>query len=262
MEIRQSNGTEYFLHADGLGSIVATTDINGNVVERIEYESYGQPVFLDERGASPVVEEQSFTGSPFAFTGQPYDNETGLYFYRARYYDPLIGIFLQEDHLFAVNLYLYAQNNPLAFRDPSGQQAYIAPILGAAAGAYTAYISGGNAYIGFVAGAAFGLAPELPIGYVAFNAIAGGIGSIAEQELQNYSGGYPYSNIDFNQVGMETLQGGIAGSFGKFFGLIQAAPAVQAAVSASINALLQAFYANSENPQGRGQHVKNICLLK
>ncbi len=124
LEIRQASGAEYFLHADGLGSIVAATDINGNVVERIEYESYGQPVFLDERGASPVVESQSLTGSPFAFTGQPYDNETGLYDYRARYYDPVVGRFTQQDPLGlrggGINLYAYATNQPLRYRDPMG----------------------------------------------------------------------------------------------------------------------------------------------
>ncbi len=140
LEIRQANGTEYFLHADGLGSIVAATDINGNLVEKIEYESYGQPVFLDERGPSPVVESQSFTQSPFAFTGREWDEEINKYFDRMRYYDPITGFFLSQDPFGTQvdpNQYRYALNNPVRFTDPSGEIVPIlAPILiGAGAGA-------------------------------------------------------------------------------------------------------------------------------
>ena len=127
LEIRQGNGTEYFLHADGLGSIVAATDINGNLVEKIEYESYGQPIFLDVRGPSPVVESQSFTGSPFAFTGQPYDPETGMYDYRAREYDPNSGRYDQEDPMSGfigspstLDQYVYVENDPANLVDPAG----------------------------------------------------------------------------------------------------------------------------------------------
>ncbi len=123
LEIRQGNGTEYFLHADGLGSIVAATDINGNLVEKIEYESYGQPVFLDVRGPSPVIESQSFTQSPFAFTGREWDEETGLYDNRARYYDPQSGRFTTQDPLSifgGINYYQYALNIPTKFTDPLG----------------------------------------------------------------------------------------------------------------------------------------------
>ncbi|MHB2026142.1 MAG: RHS repeat domain-containing protein, partial [Elusimicrobiota bacterium] len=98
LEIRQgSSGPDYYFHADGLGSIVAVTDGTGNVVERIQYESYGEPVFLDERGSSPMVENASFTGSPYAFTSREWDH--GLYFYRTRYYDPITGRFLEADPL-------------------------------------------------------------------------------------------------------------------------------------------------------------------
>ncbi len=123
LEIRQANGTEYFLHADGLGSIVAATDINGNLVERTEYESYGQPVFLDLRGASPVIESQSFTGSPYAFTSREWDGESRLYFYRARYYDPLAGRFIQQDPLGligGIDFYTYVTGNPVIGHDPLG----------------------------------------------------------------------------------------------------------------------------------------------
>jgi len=124
LEIRQgASGPEYFLHADGLGSIVAVTDGTGNVVERMQYEAYGQPVFLDERGSSPAVESQSFTGSPYAFTGREWDQESGLYYLRARNYDPLTGIFIQQDPigiLGELNFYAYGDESPLNYGDPTG----------------------------------------------------------------------------------------------------------------------------------------------
>ncbi|HVA65617.1 MAG TPA: RHS repeat-associated core domain-containing protein, partial [Elusimicrobiota bacterium] len=124
LEIRQgASGPEYFLHADGLGSIVAVTDGTGNVVERIQYEAYGQPVFLDERGSSPAVESQSFTGSPYAFTGREWDQESGMYFYRQRYSDTLTGRYLQQDPLSlrtGANAYAYVEDNPVNFVDPNG----------------------------------------------------------------------------------------------------------------------------------------------
>ena len=58
------------------------------------------------------------------FTGREYDSETGLYFYRARYYDPAIGRFISEDPIGFeggdLNLYAYVRNNPVIYKDPHG----------------------------------------------------------------------------------------------------------------------------------------------
>jgi len=58
------------------------------------------------------------------FTGREWDKETGLYYYRARYYDPMEGRFISKDPISSaggdVNLYGYVQNNPVSFRDPLG----------------------------------------------------------------------------------------------------------------------------------------------
>jgi RHS repeat-associated protein len=63
-----------------------------------------------------------------AFSGREWDPEIGLYYYRARYYDPKIGRFISEDPIgFAggVNLYSYVDNNPVLAGDPSGLSAYL-----------------------------------------------------------------------------------------------------------------------------------------
>ncbi|MCX5797520.1 MAG: DUF4329 domain-containing protein [Elusimicrobia bacterium] len=122
--MRKSDGTEYFIHGDALASVVAHTDANGALIERVEYEAYGKPTFVDVRGP-PVTSTASLTGSPFAFTGRMWEAETNLYDYRHRQtYDPQAGRFGQEDPIgFAgndVNLYSYLRNRPLLFRDPLG----------------------------------------------------------------------------------------------------------------------------------------------
>ncbi|MBI4354931.1 MAG: hypothetical protein HY597_00590, partial [Candidatus Omnitrophica bacterium] len=92
-----------FYHTDGLGSSVALTNSTGAVVERYRYTTFGQPTIL---GPGPdglmdtpddVTRSCSAYGNPYLFTGREYDCESGLYYYRARYYDPKTGTFVQED---------------------------------------------------------------------------------------------------------------------------------------------------------------------
>ncbi|WP_083761159.1 RHS repeat-associated core domain-containing protein [Pelobacter propionicus] len=108
-----SDHRSWYYHADGLGSIVALTDRHGTVVQEYNYDSFGNP---DQRGEN--------IDQPFSYTGREWDRETGLYYYRARYYDPKIGRFIQKDPIsFAggdVNLYAYVLNNPINRLDPFG----------------------------------------------------------------------------------------------------------------------------------------------
>jgi RHS repeat-associated protein len=82
----------YYYHFDGLGSVAALTDINGLMVEYYEYDVYGAPTIRDLNGT--ILDTSQF-GNPYMFTGREYDTETDLYYYRARYYSPTIGRFLQ-----------------------------------------------------------------------------------------------------------------------------------------------------------------------
>jgi RHS repeat-associated protein len=107
------NNAAYYYHFDGLGSVVALSNSNGDSCQSYEYSAYGQVAASDP----------NFLTNPYMFTGRRFDIETGLYYYRARYYNPHIGRFMQTDPVGygdGINWYLYCRNNPLAFVDPSG----------------------------------------------------------------------------------------------------------------------------------------------
>ena len=136
--IIEKGGQSFFYHGDGLGSITELTDTTGTLAQSYTYSSFGKiEIQLD-----PAFVQ------PYTFTGREFDPETGLYFYRARTYDSLIGRFSQEDPTgFAggdLNLYAYVLNNPLNRIDPLGLQAVG---IGAGIGVGTATAIGGVAAI-------------------------------------------------------------------------------------------------------------------
>jgi len=123
-------GQAYYYHENSLGSVEAVTDSTGTPVERYTYDAYGA-VTVDNGTFSVVPPNtwgtpHSAIGNPWMFTGRQLDEETGLYFYRARYYDTVKGRFLQRDPAEAAdstNLYRYVKDNPANLVDPSGLKA-------------------------------------------------------------------------------------------------------------------------------------------
>jgi len=117
-------GETFFYHQNALSSVAALTDNSANVVERSAYDAYGCVTITDGAGnpvsPNPWGMPHSAIGNPHFFTGRQLDEETGLYFYRARYYDCVKGRFLQRDPLWYVNPYEYGSSNPVNRYDPSG----------------------------------------------------------------------------------------------------------------------------------------------
>ncbi len=114
--------TLYYYVADARGSTAQLLDAGGTLVEQYEYDPYGVTSFFAADG-SPISE--TAVGNTVLFTGQRWESETGLYNYRARFYNPEWGRFLSRDPLGfrdSMNLYEYVVSNPINRIDPTGMK--------------------------------------------------------------------------------------------------------------------------------------------
>ena len=145
----------YYYHSDHLGSAQFVTDWRGKQYEHIEYTPYGE-LWIEEVAAG-------LDKLPFRFTGKEMDEETGLYYYGARYLDPKYSRWLSGDPALGdyipsagadtsklagmggvyntvnLHLYHYAGNNPIKYEDPNGR--WINFAIGAAAGFFASVAS-------------------------------------------------------------------------------------------------------------------------
>ena len=114
---RNAEKFQYYYHPDHLGSTSYITDASGEVYQHLEYFAFGET----------FVEEHSNTKrTPYKFNGKELDEETGLYYYGARYYDAQTSIWLAVDPMaekFAGwSPYNYTLNNPINMIDPDGRE--------------------------------------------------------------------------------------------------------------------------------------------
>jgi len=106
------SGTNSYYQQDGFDSVTSLTNSTGSLANSYTYDSYGR--LMGSTGA--LI-------NPFQYTSREFDPETGIYFYRARYYDQNVGRFISEDPIgFAGgrDFYVYVGNSPTRFIDPSG----------------------------------------------------------------------------------------------------------------------------------------------
>ena len=107
----RSSTTSYY-EADGLGAVTSLSNTAGALAQTYTFDSFGNTT----ASSGSLV-------NPFQYTGRELDSETGLYYFRARYFDPQAGRFLGEDPLgfsVDVNFYRYVGNSPTNFNDPLG----------------------------------------------------------------------------------------------------------------------------------------------
>ena len=105
----------FFYHSDHLGSTSYITDDKANITQYDAYLPYGE-LLVDEHSSSEEL--------PYKFNGKQFDEETGLYYYGARYMNPVASIWYGVDNLAEdftnIAAYVYCNNNPIRLKDPDG----------------------------------------------------------------------------------------------------------------------------------------------
>ena len=108
---------QFYYHPDHLGSSSYITNLEGEVVQHIEYVPFGE-VFVEERN--------NIWNTPYLFNAKEFDEETGMYYYGARYYEPRVSLWISTDpaqeEQVIYSSYCYTKNSPLIFVDPTGEK--------------------------------------------------------------------------------------------------------------------------------------------
>ena len=132
----------FFYHSDYLGSTSYITDDKGNITQYDSYLPYGE-LLVDEHSSSEDM--------PYKFNGKEMDAETGLYYYGARYMNPVTSLWYGVDPLTEdyenISSYLYCHANPLVMIDPTGEGDYFTK-----SGNYLGYDNKNNGKAYFVTG--------------------------------------------------------------------------------------------------------------
>lgn len=107
---------QFYYHPDHLGSSSYITNLDGEVVQHVEYVPFGE-VFIEERN--------NIWNTPYLFNAKEFDEETGLYYYGARYYDPRMSVWISTDPLEEdypnLSAYCFVANNPIFYIDYDGK---------------------------------------------------------------------------------------------------------------------------------------------
>lgn len=166
------NGTEFYYRKNIQGDVTHIYDEFGKLMAHYVYNAWGEhQMLVDEDGIGKI--------NAIRYRSYYYDNETGFYYLKSRYYDPEVGRFISMDsieylepgRINGLNLYAYCLNNPIMYSDPDGNSVILAMLFGF--------------LIGF--GAGFGLNAvsqgltngwnNINLGQAAFNGLIGGISS-------------------------------------------------------------------------------------
>ena len=116
IEAFQRNKRTFYYHQDEQLNTALITNRKGEIKNQYQYDAFGNGL--------EAIEELP---NRIRYTGQQYDQQTEQYYLRARYYNPIVGRFMQEDVYQGdgLNLYAYCHNNPIIYYDPSGYGKHI-----------------------------------------------------------------------------------------------------------------------------------------
>jgi RHS repeat-associated protein len=207
------SGEIYYYHNDHLETPELMTDASGNAVWEVTIKPFGEA----------KVKSTSTVNNNFRLPGQIFDEETGLHYNYFRDYHPGIGRYIETDPIGlkgGINLYVYANNNPVNLMDPRGDFGIPGAVIGGISGAVGGFLGGiqsGNVWAG-VAGGAFGGAAGAVTGAVLGPSTGGITGSAIGGTMGGFIGGMVGKHLSNpNASDKEKL---LAGAKGAGIGLI------------------------------------------
>jgi RHS repeat-associated protein len=179
----------YYAIRDHLGSVQALADTNGVIAESYKFDAWGKLLGVFNGNGLPLA--QSAIGIRYLWQGREYNYNTGMYFFRARFYDPNIGRWISNDPIGisrGLNQYMFCSDNPVNYIDPDGCS-FMSGLAGAASGAASGTVAGAGvgAIIGAVGGAGIGAGPGAIAGAVA-GAVGGAISGFVSGAFQDTVG--------------------------------------------------------------------------
>ena len=222
-------GADYYYIRDGLMPITGLVDANGTAVVNYRYDSWGMLTGISGSMAGTLGKD-----NPYRFKGYYYDEETGMYYLKSRYYQPEICRFISADTIEVLdcqgdlndkNLYAYCDNNPVMRVDTGGQiwitlgimaaGGGIGMVIGAASSAITQYMFNGEinwksvgvaAVGGFVSGAV-AASPLGLTGQIGVGAAVGAVSYVADCKVNG-------SALKVDELAVSAAAGAVSGWIG------------------------------------------------
>lgn len=216
------NNEYYYFDKNTLGDVIGIRNKNGTTVATYEYDAWGNITY--QSGAMAEV-------NPFRYRGYYYDTETGFYYLQTRYYDPTICRFINADNYELVatlssshelNLYAYANNNPIMLTDETGEFVLSTLLIGALIGFGVSFTSSaimqaafnggevnwGTALIDGLFGAASGAVGALGISALAVGLINTGLSFANGVITTGIDQNWQFSGMDWGIIAGTSLLSG------------------------------------------------------
>ena len=228
--------SEYYYIRNGQGDIIGILDSSGTQIVSYVYDSWGKLVSVTDASGNDKSGDASFIGNlnPFRYRGYYYDTETGFYATGTRYYDPVVGRFINADTTDILtatpdkpnhdkNLFAYCDNNPVVRADNGGEfwHIIVGGVVGGLIGGAVKAISNiaekkpitdglGTAV---AAGAASGVLASTGVGLVGMVAGNAAI-SMAENATNQVIANNGFKNFDVGDMLTDGVIGGVSGALG------------------------------------------------